>query len=205
MPRLTKARKDLLNQMMKETIYTAAVTVLVEHGFEGMTMERVAAAADVAKGSLYNYFRDKRELVSFIHEKTIEPLLVAHDETTRSNLSAVEKLRAMLLSLFEHMTKHREVMGVFIRDDALRTFLEPTQRDMLATALEQDTTVFQQGIEEGVFLPRDPKTLAQLYVGGVVELIDRRIAAGEPLEGEALTETVLDVFLQGIAVRERPQ
>lgn len=201
MPRPANTRKELLNQMMKETIYSSAVTVLVEHGFDGMTMDRVAAAAGVAKGSLYNYFRDKRELVSFIHAKTVEPLLQAHDEVIRSDRPAVEKLRMILEILFAHMTKHREVMRVFIRDDALRTFLEPTERGILATALEQTTAVFQQGIREGVFRPCDPTTLAQLYVGAVVELVDRRVAAGGALEGEALTETILGVFFHGIAVR----
>jgi len=204
MPRLTKARKELLNQMMKETIYTAAVSVLVEHGFEKMTMERVAAAAGMAKGSLYNYFRDKRDLISFIHEKMVEPLLAAHDETIHSPLSAPEKLRAMLRSLFDHMKEHREVIRTFVRDETVRPFLEPTKRAMLATALEQTAAIIQQGIDEGVFRPHDPKMQAQLYVGGLVELVNARVTAGEPLEGEELIETVLDLYFRGIVAPERP-
>jgi len=46
MPRLSSTRKELVTAMMKEAISEAAVSVLAEHGVDGMTMDRVAAAAD---------------------------------------------------------------------------------------------------------------------------------------------------------------
>ena len=56
MPKLSATRKELLTTMMKEAIFEAATSVLCAHGVSGMTMDRVAAAAGLAKGSLYNYF-----------------------------------------------------------------------------------------------------------------------------------------------------
>jgi AcrR family transcriptional regulator len=62
MPRLSRTRKQLLNAMMNDAIFDAAVAVLAEHGFKGMTMDRVAAAANLAKGSLYGYVESKPKL-----------------------------------------------------------------------------------------------------------------------------------------------
>ncbi len=70
MSRLVEQRKNL----MKEGIYEAAVAVLIRDGLEATTMERVAEEAGVAKGSLYNYFENKTDLLEFVHERTIEPL-----------------------------------------------------------------------------------------------------------------------------------
>jgi AcrR family transcriptional regulator len=56
MVRLSERRKELLNSMMQNAIHSAAVAVLTEHGIGGMTMDRVAEKAEVAKGSLYKYF-----------------------------------------------------------------------------------------------------------------------------------------------------
>ena len=49
MPKLTAIRKQALDEMMREAIFEATVAVLSEHGVEGMTMDRVALAAKVAK------------------------------------------------------------------------------------------------------------------------------------------------------------
>ena len=56
MPKLTAIRKQALDEMMREAIFQAAKAVLAKHGVDGMTMDRVAVEADVAKGSLYHYF-----------------------------------------------------------------------------------------------------------------------------------------------------
>ena len=69
MPRLSKARKELLTTMMKESIFEAATSVLCEHGVDGTTMNRVAEAAELAKSSLYDYFPSKDELLEFVSDR----------------------------------------------------------------------------------------------------------------------------------------
>ena len=72
MPRLTAIRKQALDEMMKNALFEASVAVLSEHGAEGMTMDRVALAASMAKGSLYRYFRSKQELLESISQWHLE-------------------------------------------------------------------------------------------------------------------------------------
>ena len=70
-------------------------------------MDRVAAAAGVAKGSLYNYFRSKDELLTFVHEKTIQPLIEANEEIAASNQSAAKKIEAMTRTWHRYVGEHR--------------------------------------------------------------------------------------------------
>ena len=81
MPRFSKARKTLVDTMMKETIYEAAASVLSKHGIQGTTMDRVAAAANVAKSSLYDYFESKDELLRFINTRLVEPFFQTMEES----------------------------------------------------------------------------------------------------------------------------
>ena len=69
MPRLSKTRRELLNTMMKESIFEATTTVLREHGVEGTTMNRVADAASLSKSSLYDYFQNKDDLLAFVSDR----------------------------------------------------------------------------------------------------------------------------------------
>ena len=63
MPTLAKKRKTEWDIMMKNAIFEATMAVLSEHGFEGLRMDRVAKAAEVSTGTLYNYFKNKDELL----------------------------------------------------------------------------------------------------------------------------------------------
>jgi len=54
MAQLAERRKELVTGLMKDAIYAAAVEILTKQGVDGLTMDRVAETAGVAKGSLYN-------------------------------------------------------------------------------------------------------------------------------------------------------
>jgi AcrR family transcriptional regulator len=60
MARLSNEQKALIDEMMQEKICTAATEVILEYGVQEMTMSKVAKAAGIAKGTIYNYFKDKK-------------------------------------------------------------------------------------------------------------------------------------------------
>ena len=53
--RMVRNRKALLG---------AAETLIAAKGFEGVTIDEIAEAADLAKGTFYNYFDDKNEIAA---------------------------------------------------------------------------------------------------------------------------------------------
>ena len=85
-------RKQALDEMMKEALFEATVAVLSEHGVDGMTMDRVASEAGVAKGSLYRYFRSKRDLLEFVYTKLVDPIFQDLEEMAAQEQPAIESL-----------------------------------------------------------------------------------------------------------------
>jgi AcrR family transcriptional regulator len=69
----------------RERLVEAAVQTLYEQGVERTTLAEVAAAADVAPGNVYYYFKTKDELV--------EAAIGAHAELVRERLSALDRHR----------------------------------------------------------------------------------------------------------------
>jgi len=65
----------------KQRIFDAALEVFTERGFEQATMDEIAAASDVAKGTLYLYFKSKEDLLDQLllmtSQKVIERFAVA--------------------------------------------------------------------------------------------------------------------------------
>ena len=202
MPRLTEPRKRLLDALMRDTIYEATLSVLVEHGVERMTMDRVAAAAKMAKGSLYNYFESKEELLRFVHDKTIAPVLEDLAEIVGRDLPAVEKLDLHLGTLLRHSAEHAGVFGILFRDNATRSIVRPAEHSAITTAASNLKAIFEQGIREGVFRPLDPRQMAIMFIGLCTALIEDALQRGKIASAEAYKTVLLSTFLHGIIKQE---
>jgi len=55
-------------KLMQETIIIAAINAFSKYGFAKTTMVQIAQEANLAKGTLYLYFKSKKELLSNISE-----------------------------------------------------------------------------------------------------------------------------------------
>ena len=201
MARLTERCRDLVASAMKDGIYEAAIEVLGQHGMEGLTMDRVAEIAGVAKGSLYNYFRNKEELLRFIFEKTVEPAKRAEQEILAEPTSAVQKLESCLRVWFELLARNRGLFDLLLNDPATRRLHDPRERGNREEAIAVLRTIFQQGIEEGTFRPFDVSRAAEMFFGAVMASVEQQLALGEERPVDESVGSLIDVFLHGVAAK----
>ena len=139
--RLSKARNEFVTAMMKDTIFEAADSVLQQHGVGGITMDRVATTAGLAKASLYNYFEDKDDLLRFVYARLVEPFFPAMEDIAYGDLPAPRKLEKMLGMALEHSEKHKGVIRL------LAELGQETQRDQERYSpafLQLLTSIFEQ-------------------------------------------------------------
>lgn len=200
MPRLSHKRKELLDALMKDAIFDAAVSVLAEHGVKGMTMERVAAAANLAKASLYGYIGSKRELLEFVHARVVEPIVEKVAEIGRSGGPATAKLDAIVRVIFEEVEKHQGIFTILLTDDTARRLLDSSAGPRRETAIAQLAQVFRQGIDQGVFRDFDARRLAEIFFAAMTEPWKWAAASGTPPVAERWIDPLVEVFLHGIAV-----
>jgi TetR/AcrR family transcriptional regulator, cholesterol catabolism regulator len=198
-PRLTAIRKQALDEMMKEAFFDAAVAVLAEHGVEGMTMDRVASAASVAKGSLYHYFSSKQELLQFVYAKLTDPIFDDLTETVARKQTATEKVASHLHTLLEHVAKHARVFRLLFNDDTAHGLLQSSERRCHEVAGKLLAEIFTQGITEGIFRPADPLVLARMFLGICRGVFDGQPDLQESSQRENVHRLILGSFLHGVA------
>ena len=199
---VSERRKGLLATMMKEVIYEAAVAVLTEHGLSGVTMDRVAEKAGVAKGSLYNYFPNKQALLEFVHDRTIEPMMHASAEIVVSDLPAIEKLQADFRLWFESIEQQRGLFTLLFMDYGIRELLKTVEETGRVYAVGQMAQVIRQGIEEGVFREVNAEKVANFLFGIARETCERQLATDADWPINQLVDEVIDFVLHGLAVAE---
>ncbi len=70
---LAGSRIERRKEKTKQRIVNTAMMLIQANGFDGTTMEQIAEEADIAKGTLYNYFPVKEAIITeFIQRTSIE-------------------------------------------------------------------------------------------------------------------------------------
>ena len=67
-----RARSDAEKFEREESILTVAETLLRQSGYNGFTMQGVAEATSLAKGTLYLYFKSREALVLGVYERLFD-------------------------------------------------------------------------------------------------------------------------------------
>jgi AcrR family transcriptional regulator len=71
-PALRRVPQQARSRALMQRVLDAAEDLLANDGVEALTTTRIAAAADVAVGSLYQYFPDKRAIVDALAARYLE-------------------------------------------------------------------------------------------------------------------------------------
>lgn len=77
-------------------ILDATLAVLEEHGYDGATIRRIARQLDCAVGSIYRYFRDKRELLAAVTQRRFQHVLEAAEAKQPWHVTAKAYLHAAI-------------------------------------------------------------------------------------------------------------
>ncbi|WP_421863211.1 TetR family transcriptional regulator [Parvibaculum sp.] len=128
-------------------IREAGLDLVHEHGFEAMSLRRLAARVGLQPGSLYNHIETKQDLLFDLIHNHMVTLLASIDQELEGIADPLERLQAFIaFHLTYHIERKREV---FIGSSELRS-LEPKNRrkivalrktyeDRLYKILEQGT------------------------------------------------------------------
>jgi AcrR family transcriptional regulator len=196
MPRWTEDRKAAIDAVMKETIYNATVKVLKEHGYEGMTMDRVAAVAKLAKGTLYNYYENKDQLLVSTHHRLIEPILEIARSIANSRLPPGEKLRELVIESLEFCVKNRLTLTL-LAQSGIGKQKDPQMRENFVDHLQQ---ILNEGIKKGAFRPMKPRRTAEMIFGAMAIFFEFRLQREEPIDLEEDLATFMEFYSNGISV-----
>src|SRR5258705_2279925 len=71
---LAKARKRLSHDKRREHLLDVSAALLLEKGFEAVTMEAVKERANISRGLVYTHFENAEELVFALYEREMTEL-----------------------------------------------------------------------------------------------------------------------------------
>jgi AcrR family transcriptional regulator len=173
-----KKRKAAWEDMMKQSIFEATVTVIKKHGPGGIRMDRVAKAAEMATGTLYNYFKDKDALLLHVKDTLFAPYHEKLRDIVAGDMSPPDKLEAHFRLTFRHLSEQRDILSILIqaKDLGLKSDIwrEP-EMDFRIKIIRLICKIIEEGITKGVFRGCDALGTASMIFGAVTGFIDSKI------------------------------
>ncbi|WP_032761476.1 helix-turn-helix domain-containing protein, partial [Streptomyces alboviridis] len=58
------SRRERNKRRVRERLYSAAIELIVEKGYDHTSIEEIAERADVARGTFFNYFQRKEDIIT---------------------------------------------------------------------------------------------------------------------------------------------
>jgi AcrR family transcriptional regulator len=177
-----------------QVILAAAIRMLADHGFDGLTMEGVASEAGVGKATLYRRWPSKTDLV-LDAIRSMKPMVDHPDHgDVRSDLIALVagaiswggdgEYTEVVSALMSELRRNSELAAVY-----REKFLAPRRVESLA--------LIRRGIDRGeIRADVDVDLVLDMLIGTIIY---RSMITGGELT-EAVAERAVDQVLQGISV-----
>ena len=199
--RLSRKKKEYLTR--RADILSAAEKVFAAKGFFGSTMDEIAKRAEFGTGSLYKYFRGKKDLYfSLIDEKVGEVTRLLRAELGK-DLSPIEKIESMLYLQLSFIQRDRDFFKIYVSD---RNRFEWTIKDDLGKGVHEKfmayisdlAEVMRDGIERGQLREMDPRDMAHGFVGIVNSFVFEWIMSPGAYSLVSKGPIIMDIFFEGV-------
>ncbi len=190
----------------RELLLDVACRLFMEDGYDGVSMQQIASAAHMTKGSPYYHFKGKEDL--FIHAFTNH--VQRMNDGFRASLAAEGPLRARLVTAFNYLLTTTDPGMIRMFDDYQRSFAAQCQVEGLG--FESTPDIMHRAYQE-MFAASDlgwrqsPDELAEALMAFQLGTLHMRVIHPHG-QGQVLTaarareiaQETIDLFLDGAIV-----
>lgn len=143
----TLTQKRLPAEDRRRTILEAALSLLAEGGYAGMTTARLARKAGVTEPILYRHFPSKRAMLRALLGEVTGRMMAAFRQLSEPHANPVAALRSICLAYPELSRRHEREFRVI--NQALLEADDSKTRSLLAEHYDAYRRFLQNLIEEG--------------------------------------------------------
>jgi AcrR family transcriptional regulator len=185
----------------RERILEEAVKLFYERGFNGTTLDDIAAELGVTKPFIYTHFRSKVELLAALCRPTIELSLAAVQNAAEGSGTPTERLHRAIID-FTHVILSRQAnIAIYFREE--KNLTKAALDDINALRKQFDRLLSQlllEGVAAGEFQVADVD-LTSLAIGGMISWAYTWHRPGGRLALAELCQRMADLTLQMVGVQ----
>lgn len=196
---LPARRRSRPPRRRRHEVLETAARVFHEKGYESTSIQDIADAVGILKGSLYYYITSKEDLLFEILQGVHQEAMKNIDIAKSTPGDALQKIRAFVTLHVTHNAKNLIKMAIFFHDfrslGEERRKVIVQERDLYDRALRD---LIAAGQREGIVCPDlDPK-LTAIEILGMMNWIYHWYKQGGPLSPSQVANAMADFVVAGI-------
>lgn len=190
--------KDVRNKVLE-----AARTLFAKRGIRHTTVDMIAQASAIAKGTVYNYFDSKNDIFrEVIHNEAIA-VYSEIDAAVRQAKNVRDKIKTFVMAKLKAI---RSRMNLYNLTQERYMNLSNLVRHEMTFYYEREILLIEDILSEGIrkneIEVQEPALLARALVGAVKDFEDPWVVAENWETMERYLDTLLDVLYNGLRPRK---
>jgi len=192
----------------KQQIVDTAKEMFIENGFQSTHIGQVCEKLDIARGTVYQYFRNKKEILYAILDEVIENIedifdlddfneFFAHNPTHEAVLSFINKrlvscISVMLGEPIVIKLIFKEIVGV---DDDVNERVGKAIGTIEKCVSQEVEELMKRNIYKSTL---DPKVTAMMIIGGVMQVVYQCDRMKQDVLSQGLINSIAMHYLYGV-------
>lgn len=177
-------RRKQEREWHRQFILERAAKEFAQCGYEGTTMDRIAEAAEVSKGTLYNYFSGKQEIFFSILHYGMDQVLKMIDQALEEERPIEEKVRILTTLFLEFFQEGGEIHRILMVESerimmAVHMNLGKMMREHISAFISHLVNFMREGQEAGVFRKTDPELAAMIFMNIITADLKHTLVTGK--------------------------
>jgi AcrR family transcriptional regulator len=183
---------DRRQQRTRQLLRDALVALILERGFDALTIQDITERADLRRATFYLHYKDKEELLLTVLQAMFDDLVSQIMPLMQDDLLAGKTQLEPFLVTFRHVHANRDLYGMLLNSQA-GAMIARRIRDYLAAFVIKGLAATPP---EALDLPKP--LLANYLAGAEMGLITWWLDTETPYSVEAMAQTAHRLILHGV-------
>lgn len=198
-------RRESNKAAKREALEREGLRRFLEEGYDRASIEQIAAAAGVARGTFYLYFPDKLSLFETLMRRWFEPVTGVLDEVAEQ-LSRTSR-KADVLEIYEQMGIRLTILGLAHQEEVLLAFRETRRRGEAGDRLrvreleivDRVTRLTELAVARDLIRVESPRLVSLVIIGAVERLYHEALVGGDlGMDVQVAAQAVVRLFARSM-------
>ncbi len=187
------------NIMVIDDLLEKVATMFLKFGIKSVTMDDVARELLISKKTLYQYVKDKNDLVEQVTTKILNNDENVFCKVTSLNINAIEQL----FELNKHIRSIVSKVSTTAKYDLIKYYPElfakfhTAKKNLIMNSVSDNLKL---GKKENLYRENLPiQNVASFFVAGIQSIIEKELFLGETVKLQEFYSDVFEYHIRGIA------
>lgn len=197
--RFTVSRGEEMNK--KNNILEAATRSFSMFGYKATTIEQVAKLAKVGKGTVYNFYDNKEQLLKESVLLMIDEMKKETENNFDPSISFMENVHQSIIRLLKYREQHLLFAKLLEEERQLQT---PEVIEMISSINREIVNYISEklglAVERGEIRPCNVEVVAFVFLKSYLALVvDWQMTYSEPLTEQEIAEVIHQTIISGLS------